>query len=232
MPHNRWMAVDRHHPLLRAVTALAAMVAAMLVVAALGAWVLVPSSSVRALDEGGVAAATDLLTEHPWHCDAALLWADLSGPWAVHPVVLLVTLLLLVRRRVGARALLVPAVGVIGWYLGTLCKQVVARPRPDAAVVEAGGWSYPSGHSTSIALGAVLLIALLSAVRRGWIRWAATVVVMVCVALTAADRLVLGVHYPSDVLAGLALGAAMALVVLRILGPVRTPAPCRRPSAT
>ena len=80
MPHNRWMAVDRHHPLLRAMTALAAMVAAMLTIAALGEWVLVPSATVTSLDEGGVARATSLLAGHPGRHDATVAWAAASGP--------------------------------------------------------------------------------------------------------------------------------------------------------
>lgn len=224
MPHNRGVPDDRRVSPLRLLSAVTAMTVVMLLVAALGEWTLIPSSWVREMDEGGVAAATALPTEHSALHDSAVLWSDLSGPWFVHPLVLVVTLLLLARRRVGPRALLVPAVGVMGWYLGTLCKRIVERPRPDAALVEVGGWSYPSGHSTSIALGAVLLIALLTVVRRRWIRWGATVVVVVCVALTAADRLVLGVHYPSDVAAGLALGTAMAVVALAILRPLRPPA--------
>ncbi len=199
------------------------MIVAMLLFAALGEWVLVPSSAVRAMDEGGVTRAADLLADHPGLHDPAVLWAGLSGPWLVHPFLLLITLLLLARGRVAPRALLVVVVGVIGWYLGTLCKQIVARPRPTDAVVELSSWSYPSGHATNIALGAVLLIALVSTVRAAWIRWAATALALLGVALTAADRLVLGVHYPSDVLAGLALGTVMGLLGLAILRPLAPP---------
>lgn len=229
MPHNRWMAVDRHHPLLRAMTALAAMVAAMLTIAALGEWVLVPSATVTSLDEGGVARATSLLAGHPGRHDAAVAWAAASGPWVVHPVVLLVTLVLHARGRVTARALLVPVIGALGWALGSWCKVLVERPRPAEASVEVGSWSYPSGHSTNIALGAVLLLALLTTVRTAWTRRVGTLLVLACVALTAADRLVLGVHYPSDVLAGLVLGTAMALLGLLLLRPLPSPSPSASP---
>lgn len=196
------------------------MTVVMLLFAAFGEWVLIPSPAVRAMDEGGVARATDLLASHPGLHDMAVLWAGLSGPWFVHPFLLLVTLLLLARGRVAPRALFVVVIGVIGWYLGTLCKQIVERPRPTDAVVELSSWSYPSGHSTNIALGAVLLMALVTTIRSAWIRWTATALALTGVLLTAADRLVLGVHYPSDVLAGLGLGAAMGLVGLAVLRPL------------
>lgn len=190
------------------------MTGVMLLVAALGEWVLLPSATVRDLDEGGVARAIDLLAEFPGLQNAAVVWAGLSGPWLVHPLVLVVALLLLARGRVTPRALLVVAVGLVGWALGTLCKLLVERPRPADAIVEVSNWSYPSGHATNVALGTVLLIALVTFVHTAWIRWGTTVLVLAGAALTAADRLVLGVHYPSDVLAGLVLGTAMALVGL------------------
>lgn len=209
------MADDRSSPA-RLVSALAAMTAVMLLVAALGEWVLIPSSVVHELDEGGVARGVGLFTAVPWLESAALLWSDLTQPWVVHTLVLLVALLLLARGRVSPRALLVVPIGLVGWALEVVCKRVVERPRPAETVVEVGSWSYPSGHATNVALGAVLLIALVSSVRVAWIRWGTTVMALIGVALTAADRVVLGVHHPSDVLAGLVLGTVMALVGLRV----------------
>lgn len=216
MPHNRRVPEDRPVSPLRLVLAAAAMTAVMLLVAALGEWVLIPSSWVRDVDEGGVARGTALLTDVPWLESVALVWSDLTTSAVVHAFVLVVTLVLLAGRRVGPPALLVVAIGVLGWVLGAMCKVIVTRPRPDAAVVEVGSWSYPSGHATNIALGTVLLLTLLRAVRAAWIRWAATLVALVVVALTAADRVVLGVHHPSDVVVGLALGTTMAVVGLRV----------------
>ncbi|MCW4601461.1 phosphatase PAP2 family protein [Janibacter hoylei] len=199
----------------RVVVALGAMSLAMLVVAALGRWVLIPADWARALDEGGVAAGTDLVLSAPWLGDVARAWSALSGPWVVHPLVVVVAVTLWVRGRVGRSVLVVPAIGLVGWALGAVCKEIVQRARPEDAVVSYGSWSYPSGHATNAALGAVLLIALLTLVATVWIRWGATLLVVVATALTAADRIVLGVHYVSDVAAGLVLGSALALVGLR-----------------
>lgn len=202
--------------LTRLVSALLAMTGVMLLVAALGEWVLLPSSWVQAMDEGGVAAGVDLLTVVPWLESAALVWSEVTEPWVVHAVVLLVALLLVARGRVAPRALLVVPIGLLGWALEVACKVLVERPRPAAAVVEAGGWSYPSGHATNAALGAVLLIALVGAVRSAWVRWGTTVLVVLGALVTALDRVVLGVHHPSDVVAGLVLGTLTALVGLRL----------------
>ncbi|MDI3097519.1 phosphatase PAP2 family protein [Streptomyces rochei] len=80
-------------------------------------------------------------------------------------------------------------------------KRVVRRPRPTHVtplVRTAGRHSFPSSHATSAAAAAVAFGAL--GVRAAWPLAAA-----VCV-----SRLVVGVHYPSDVAAGAALGALTA----------------------
>lgn len=215
MPHNQWMADEHRVSPFRAVAALVAMVAVMLLVAALGEWVLIPSSWVREIDEGGVAWGGEQLAAHPGLHDAAVHWAFLSGPWFVHPAVMLLAGGLAACRRITVRAAVVTVlIGLIGWGLGAVCKEIVDRPRPLDAVVEVGSWSYPSGHTTNIALGSVLIIALAQYVRAAWIRWGATVLVLIGAALTTADRVLLGVHYVSDVAMGLVLGAAVALVGL------------------
>lgn len=223
MPHNRWMPADRRVSPLRVAWAVAAMTVMMLLVAALGRWVLIPADWARAVDEGGVSAGSDLVRSAPWLADAAQVWSALSGPWVVHPVVIVVTLTLIARGRVGRSALVVPAIGLVGWALGAVCKELVQRPRPEDAVVAYGSWSYPSGHATNAALGAMLLLALLASIRTARLRWGASALVIAALLLTAADRIVLGVHFVTDVGAGLALGALMALVGLALLRPTRPP---------
>jgi membrane-associated phospholipid phosphatase len=101
-------------------------------------------------------------------------------------------------------------------------KSLVARPRPPLGwhAVVVPGYSFPSGHAM-LSLGIVLLIGRL-AHRRGLLpsgvgaRWAIGGPTGVVVAGIGASRIVLGVHYPSDVLAGWLLAvlvvAAVALV--------------------
>ena len=220
MPHNRWMPPDYRVSARRVVVALGAMSLAMLVVAALGRWVLIPADWARALDEGGVAAGTDLVLSAPWLGDVARAWSALSGPWVVHPLVVVVAVTLWVRGRVGRSVLVVPAIGLVGWALGAVAKEIVERPRPAQAVLEVGSFSYPSGHATNIALGAVLLIALARAAERVWIRWGTALLALLAVILTAADRILLGVHYVTDVAMGLGFGAAAAILALAAL-PLR-----------
>ena len=223
MPHNRWMPVDRPVIVSRVVAAITAMIMAMLAVAALGEWVLIPSSWIREIDARGVTWGIDTLAGHQsWH-DAAVLWAVLSGPWFVYPCVAILGGVLAVRRRITARAAIVTLlIGLLGWGLGAWCKLLVERPRPIDAVVEVGGWSYPSGHATNISIGAVLVISLVQVVQRAWVRWSATVLAVMGAALTAADRILLGVHNIRDVTMGLVLGTVVTLLGLALLPAVPT----------
>lgn len=224
MPHNREVPDDRRILPLRLGVAVLVMAALTAAVAALGEWVILPSSSLQEMDEGGVAWGSAMRAEISWLEGAALLWAVLTRPWVVHAGLVVLVLVLLARGRVGPRSLLLVVLGLLGWALGALCKVIVERPRPTAAVVDHSTWSYPSGHSTNIALGTVLLVALLHAVRAAWIRWGAVALGPVVVVLTGLDRVVLGVHYPTDVVIGLALGTALALVGVAAVG---VPGPSR-----
>lgn len=90
-------------------------------------------------------------------------------------------------------------------------KRVVRRPRPAHPTVEVlvgtpSKLSFPSAHATSTTAAAVLYGGLLG-----------TPLTAAVVPPMAVSRLVLGVHYPSDVVAGSALGAAVALLTRRVI---------------
>jgi membrane-associated phospholipid phosphatase len=91
-------------------------------------------------------------------------------------------------------------------------KRVVRRRRPDAVRVLVGTpsrLSFPSSHATSTTAAAVLYGGLLGRRSRP--------VAAAGVGLMALSRLVLGVHYPTDVATGTALGAAVAGTARRVI---------------
>lgn len=127
------------------------------------------------------------------------------------PIVIVgVGISVLLWRLAGRRAALALLLGGgIGELFYTFAKWAFRRPRP--AILEhlsSAGWhAYPSGHTTLsviiISMGCVLLADALPRVRHAL--WFVAVVVPLFVAFS---RVGLGVHYPSDVLGGLALGWA------------------------
>lgn len=118
--------------------------------------------------------------------------------------------LMLIRKR--ALGLLMVACVAGGMLLSRGLKAAFDRPRPDidhAAQVFTA--SFPSGHATLSAVTFLTLGAILTRVHDN--RWVKLYFVAVAVFLTilvGASRVYLGVHYPTDVLAGWCLGSAWA----------------------
>jgi undecaprenyl-diphosphatase len=121
-----------------------------------------------------------------------------------------------------------------GMLLSTLLKLGFDRPRPDlvphGALVYTA--SFPSGHATVGAVVYLTLGALLARVQAG--RVLKLYLLALAILLTVAvgiSRIYLGVHWPSDVLAGWAIGAAWALLCwaaalwLQRRGQVESPGP-------
>ncbi len=124
-------------------------------------------------------------------------------PWVFRVLVLAVAVWL---WRRGARRLAAWAVttAAIGGVLGVLLKLVVERSRPSfpEPVASAGGYSFPSGHALNsmLCVGILVLVFLPVLERTG--RVVAYTVGALVVLLTGYDRIALGVHYVSDVVAG------------------------------
>ncbi len=114
------------------------------------------------------------------------------------------------RRRLSL-FLVVAAIG--GGLVDSAVKAAVNRPRPvfEVPVAAAFGKSFPSGHamSSTVTYGALLLV-FLPAVPRAK-RWVATTATVTLVLAIGASRLLLGVHFVSDVAGGYALGLAWLL---------------------
>ncbi|MFI7218235.1 phosphatase PAP2 family protein [Micromonospora maritima] len=161
-------------------------------------------------DVVGVPAGVVRLGEHlalgaPLVLSAALAWVGWLG-WG---------------RRTGANAAvaLTGAGAVLAYVTSEALKLVVDQERPCRAIADvpgwvpcppAGDWSFPSNHSTvagALATGLVLAAPRLAgfAVPAGL--------------LAAAARVLAGVHYPHDVVAGLILGAAITAAVVVLLAP-------------
>lgn len=145
--------------------------------------------------------------------EAAALEVTFLGTGTVVVVMAAVAALFLglLRQRTAGWLLLWATVGAL--VLNNLLKSVFHRPRPRlfAWGTHALTTSFPSGHAMSAAAvyGTVALLAARLTPHRG-VRAAVYAVCGVVILLVCGSRLYLGVHYPSDVAAGLVLGLSWA----------------------
>ena len=136
--------------------------------------------------------------------------------WGTGTVVIMIVavaalFLVLTQHKYSASLLLASTIG--GIVLGAILKLGFNRPRPSIFIpaVHTLSSSFPSGHAMSAAV-VYSTVAYLAARlhQRRWARWLMMTAAFFIIALISISRLYLGVHYPSDVLAGVAIGLAWA----------------------
>lgn len=117
----------------------------------------------------------------------------------------------LTRHRHSAALLCIAAVG--GMLLNPLLKVGFDRPRPHVFTwgTLVSSYSFPSGHAMNSAIVYATIAYLAARLQRTrWARWLTGLTATLLIVLICASRLYLGVHYPSDVLAGVIVGLAWA----------------------
>ena len=161
----------------------------------------------------------------PMLADAMRALSWMGNAWPRSLIALAFILFLLVRKlQRAASYILYTALGIAAlnsWVL----KAIVTRARPDIVprLVEVdSSWSLPSGHAANSAAvyGAMALVATVIWWRRRQRRtiWAVAGLLVFGIGLS---RVWLGVHWPSDVIAGWLVGAAWATGLAVLLKPVR-----------
>ena len=152
-----------------------------------------------------------------WLTIAARWLTELGSAVILLPATFLGALILALRRDWRAAALLV-AITLSGRWLVYLQKDWTDRLRPDASdpLVAVQSLSFPSGHAANATLVWLCLALLLPRSPRVRVHavWAAA-----WLALTiGVSRVMLGVHWPSDVIAGWSFGLFWILLLLRLAG--------------
>lgn len=123
------------------------------------------------------------------------------------------------RRNLRVILFLLTTIGLSG-VLAQVAKDLVDRPRPVGALGASVSSSFPSGHAIA-AMVAVLALLTISAGRFSHRVRSASIVLGVTVVLAVGfGRLAVNVHYPSDVVAGWALGYLWYLGWLLVIRPV------------
>ncbi|WP_454293279.1 phosphatase PAP2 family protein [Salana multivorans] len=171
------------------------------------------------LDLAASAWADTLREGMPWTLTLAegLNWVG-GGIVAIAVIPLVVVVALLVARR--PRAALTAAVAMVASAGAVqVLKWLFDRERPDLMLVTSDAGSFPSGHTANAATLAVLAVAVAASRWRWWVGAVGALYIL----LMAVRRLVLGVHWCTDVLGGALAGAGAALLVVALLPMVRPP---------
>ena len=155
----------------------------------------------------------------PWLEETMRDFTALGGSGVLTLLTVSVIGYLVIQRRFRA-ALLVALAVVGGMVLSQLLKSIFGRPRPD--LVPYGSYvyfaSFPSGHSMLSAATYLTLGALLARLQKR--RRLKIYILFLAVTITflvGVSRIYLGVHWPTDVLAGWTAGAVWAVLCMLVL---------------
>jgi membrane-associated phospholipid phosphatase len=170
-------------------------------------------------------AAHSIAIEHPvW----VRFWDVVSfvlGPVPLRVLGVVAAAVLLVQRKVRFALLLLACSSLSGWVT-LAAKSLVNRPRPASELVTAVSTSFPSGHALETTAGVLALLTVLLPMMSRATTLVGILVAGLSLLMVGIARVALNVHYPSDVMAGWALGYLYFLVCLWVFRP-----PTARPLA-
>jgi undecaprenyl-diphosphatase len=156
------------------------------------------------------------------------------GSWVALAVVAGLLVLLVVRKRLPVLAVIVAVLAWIGEAGGVrIAKEVVTRYRPPRAiwVVNAHGWSFPSGHTAAASLAfTVFALCVVAITPNRAVRLLTWLFAGLAIATVAFSRVELGVHWTTDVIAAFIFVACWLTAIVIVLGDrLREVTPSSRP---
>lgn len=140
----------------------------------------------------------------------ATLVSSSAGVGPVIAVGVIVAVTFALKKRWRSSAIMVLALGSTGFMVGFM-KELFMRVRPENALQVLSDYSFPSGHSAVAAAFFTVIVYVSVSKIRSWV-WREIIIVL-CVCATIAvglSRIVLNVHWASDVIAGWSLGIFLA----------------------
>lgn len=161
-------------------------------------------------DNAVIRAATDF-TRESGLASVLLALQGVSQPFLLYILATGLAIWAWVRKGLRSRALWAFVTMMIAWNVGLLVKLLVGRARPivDDPISHSPGYSFPSGHAFNVAVVSTVVVFLLWPLLSRVGHRVSIVLAVVFSLVVGLDRMFLGVHFPTDVLAGFVLGVGI-----------------------
>ncbi|MEE6135681.1 phosphatase PAP2 family protein [Mycobacterium sp. 050128] len=176
----------------------------------------------RWIDWSLLNASHDAAVKHPAWLRFWEAVTNVLGPVPLRVLDTVAAAAALVRRNVRA-ALVLVACGLLNGLVTQAAKGLADRPRPSTMLVPIAQTSFPSGHALETTASLLALLAFVMPMISSTLGRIAMTVTAIILVLVGFSRVALNVHYPSDVLAGWALGYLYVLVCLAVFRPKPLP---------
>lgn len=177
------------------------------------------SRSITDFDKQQATRVYDFAVTHPDVWNFSVLITDLGSGRPRTVVIVGVALILVVNRQCRLALLW----GATQWLVRELVgysKDAFERPRPyfEVSSYVAGGWSFPSGHATGVMATYGMIAFLIAWCWPGrWYTYLAIAAMAAIILMVGLSRMLLGVHYFTDVLAGYLLGLTWVSLCVAVI---------------
>jgi undecaprenyl-diphosphatase len=165
-----------------------------------------------AADKASIAASTRFTRAHDL-APALVGLQEITQPIVLYSACTLAVVGVGLTKRLRGRALWAFVTMMTGWAVGSVSKLLVQRVRPvvDDPLSHSPGYSFPSGHALNIAVAGSVMVVLVWPLLARTGRSLAVALATVVGLAVGLDRIFLGVHFPSDVVAGWLLGLGITV---------------------
>jgi len=180
------------------------------------------------LKEGNLDDFDDRVTEFiysyraPAFTSFVIFITELGSQWAYLILIPIITGILFYTRQSWRISLQAFIILLSTFFLNLGIKHLISRPRPlmDGRLVEVseGSFSYPSGHSMcAMAFYGFNIYLIFKLVKNVWLRWALIISQALLILAIGTSRVYLGVHFPTDVIAGFVAGFVWLILCIAVL---------------
>ena len=181
--------------------------------------IIVHSSAITGFDRQ---VTRDAVTARTPALNTAMRIVTWLGSWVALGALACVILLLVLTKRLRVAIAVIVVLAWAGEALGVrIAKEVVTRQRPPRAiwVVNAHGWSFPSGHTATAAfVFTVVALGIAAVSHHRVVRLLGWLLAGLAVAATGYSRVELGVHWTTDVMASVIFVACWVAAITLSLG--------------